>query len=237
MRTQTLLIAAALAMTTTLAACESEVDNKPAAKVVEADDKKGADTKADDKADDKAGDKADDKAADNGAATAGAAGTFAVAPDKSSIDWVGAKVTGDHKGGFKTFTGELTVADGKVTALTFDVDTTSIWSDTDMLTGHLKGPDFFDVEKFPKAAFKATKVEAKAEGDHTHVITGEMDLHGVKKTIAFPATVKVEADKVTANTEFTLKRFDFGIDYKGKANDLIKEDVLLKIKFEAPKKG
>ncbi len=230
MRTQTLLIAAALAMTTTLVACESEVDNKPAAKVVEAD--KTTDDKKDDK---KAGeDKKDDKGA---AAAPGASGTYAVATDKSEIGWVGAKVSGDHKGGFKAFTGELTVKDGNVTALSFDVDTKSLFSDAEKLTGHLKGADFFDVEKFPKAAFKATKVEAKAEGAHTHVITGEMDLHGVKKTIAFPATVMVEADKVTANTEFTLKRFDFGINYKGMADDLIKDDVLLKIKFEAPKKG
>ena len=231
MRTQILLIAAALAMTTTLAACESEVDNKPAAKVVETEEKKGDEAKADDK-------KGDDKKADNGAAAASAVkGTYVIAADKSSIDWVGAKVTGDHKGGFKTFTGDLTVDGGNVTALNFDVDTTSLWSDNDMLTGHLKGEDFFDVAKFPKATFKATKVEAKAEGKNTHVITGEMDLHGVKKTIAFPAAVTVADDKVTANTEFTLKRFDFGINYKGKANDLIKDDVLLKIKFEAPKKG
>ena len=235
MRTQILLIAAALSMTATLAACESEVDNKPAAKVVETEEK-GGEAKTDDKKAD--GEKAaGEKKADKGAAAAGAAGTFAIATDKSSIDWVGAKVTGDHKGGFKAFTGDLTVADGKVTALNFDVDTTSLWSDNDMLTGHLKGEDFFDVAKFPKATFKATKVEAKAEGKNTHVITGEMDLHGVKKTIAFPAAVTVADDKVTANTEFTLKRFDFGINYKGKANDLIKDEVLLKIKFDASKKG
>ncbi len=227
MRNRIMLVCAALAMTTTLAACESEVDNKPAAKVVETDKKtdgKKADTKVDEKK-------------DEGAAAAGTAVVYTASPETSSIEWVGAKVTGDHKGGFKKFDGSLTVEGDKVTSLEFTVDTTTLFSDNDMLTGHLKGEEFFDVAKFPKSTFKATKIEAKVEGDHTHLITGEMDLHGVKKTIAFPATVKVAADKVTANTEFTLKRFDFAINYKGKANDLIKDDVLLKIKLEAPKKS
>ena len=62
------------------------------------------------------------------------------------------------------------------------------------------------------------------------------ELHGVKKTISFPATVNVADDAVTAKSEFSINRKDFGINYPGKVNDLIRDDVLIKLDIRAPRK-
>lgn len=216
-----------------LMGCKSEIDNKPAAKVV--DTKKAPDTKK--TPDTKGAAKAPGKT-DAAKVLSLGPGDVKVSPS-SKIEWVGAKVTGDHKGGFKTFEGKLTPKAGGIEAVEFIVDTTSLYSDSGMLTGHLKNPDFFDVGKFPQASFVSTKIEAKPSKTGTHEITGDMTMHGVTKTIAFPAKVEVKDGKITADSEFTILRFDFGLKYPGKVGDLIKNEVLMKIHLEAdaPKKG
>ena len=208
-----------------MTACKSEVDNKPAATVT---DPKPADAKP---ADDKPA--ADPGAAKAPEAPAAAAKDLEVDAAASSIEWVGAKVTGDHKGGFKAFTGKASLNDkGELDKISFEVDTKSVFSDNEKLTGHLMSADFFDVEKFPTATFASTAIAAKP-GDNgaTHEITGDMELHGVKKTVAFPAKVSVEGGKVSAEADFKINRFDFDIKYAGKADDLIKEEVGLTIKL------
>jgi polyisoprenoid-binding protein YceI len=152
---------------------------------------------------------------------------------ESKIDFVGSKVTGKHEGGFKTFSGALSVADGTLVAegSAVEIDMTSTWSDAEKLTGHLKSPDFFDVEKFPSASFTLSSVEAGADGKTT--ITGNMMLHGVTKSITFPADVTVAEGQVSLKAEFSLKRFDFDIKYPGKADDLIREEVVIKLDVQA----
>ncbi|MCP3979296.1 MAG: YceI family protein [bacterium] len=155
---------------------------------------------------------------------------------ESKVEFTGSKLTGSHDGGFSAFTGEITVVDGDPTAsrVSVEIDTTSLFSDDDRLTNHLKGSDFFDVEKFAKASFESTEIVA-ADGGYT--ITGNLDLHGVEKSISFPATIDVAEDRVTARAEFFIQRFDFAIEYKGRADDLIRDEVVIRLDLIASAKG
>jgi polyisoprenoid-binding protein YceI len=208
-----------LAMGMTFAmACKSELDNKPSATVSEPTE-------------------AAPQAASAGAEPEQAVTTreLAIATEQSKIEWLGAKVTGDHPGGFKTWSGKAIVdSSNKIHGLSFDVDATSLYSDNERLEGHLRSPDFFDVENHPKSTFVSTAIADGAEGDATHTVTGNLMMRGVTRQISFPATIRVEGDKVLATTEFTINRTDFGINYKGMADDLIREEVLLKIHLEVP---
>ncbi|MEM7350725.1 MAG: YceI family protein [Acidobacteriota bacterium] len=149
--------------------------------------------------------------------------------DDSTIGFVGAKVTGTHDGGFKAFDGKVSVAGASAEGSSVEVviDTTSLWSDNDDLTGHLKSPDFFDVEQFPTATFKSTSIAANDEG--THTLTGNLELHGVTKQISFPADVKVSELGWAATAEFSINRMDFEIVYPGRPDDLIRDEVLIKL--------
>ena len=111
----------------------------------------------------------------------------------------------------------------------------SIWSDSDSLTGHLKGPDFFDVPKFAKTTFVTTEIKPGGDKGASHTITGNLDLHGVNKSITFPATVTITPEGASLKTEFALNRNDFGIVYPGKADDLIRNEVVLKLDLKATK--
>jgi polyisoprenoid-binding protein YceI len=162
--------------------------------------------------------------------------TYAFSQDGSSVDFVGAKVTRKHDGKFGTFKGTIQLVDDDATksSVSAEIDTASLSADDPKLTGHLKSPDFFDVEKFPKARFTSTSVKTGDKGT-THTVTGNLELHGVTKQISFPANVRTGPDGVHVDAEFAIRRKDFGIVYPGMPDDLIKDDVLLKLKIEAKK--
>jgi len=159
--------------------------------------------------------------------------TYAFDGEGSKIGFVGAKVTGKHDGGFGKFSGTVTVPDGSVEGARVDVeiDMSSIWTDTDKLTGHLLSPDFFDVANHPVAGFASTGI-SKA-GDGTYTVTGNLKLHGVEKSISFPAAIELGDGSASARGEFSIDRRDFGIVYPGMPDDLIKDDVLIKLGIEA----
>jgi len=153
---------------------------------------------------------------------------YVIAPE-STITFTGSKVTGSHGGGFKQFTGTIQVADGKVVGSSaIEIQMDSTYSDSERLTGHLKSPDFFDVAQFPSASFTVTGVES-SEG--THQVTGNLDLHGVVKSISFPAEIQVGGDGVVVRAEFAINRRDFKINYPGKPNDLIRDNVVIKLEI------
>jgi polyisoprenoid-binding protein YceI len=192
-----------------LIGCQSEIDNKTAADVAPA-------TPSAEQA---------KPATPAVAAAAVPAGSLTLQPG-SSIEWVGAKVTSDHTGGFKALSGHAVVADGTVKNATVTIDVSSIYSDHPKLTTHLLSDDFFDVSKFTTTTFEITEV-ATAEGGPS-TVTGTLDLHGIQKTISFPATVKTTDSSATISAEFTLLRKDFGMTYPGKSDNLIRDEVLVK---------
>jgi polyisoprenoid-binding protein YceI len=175
-------------------------------------------------------------AATQAASTSGA--TFKFSQQDSKIAFVGAKVTAKHEGSFGTFSGSLQVPNGDPTkgsvSVSIDMDTLS--TEPQKLMGHLKSPDLLDVAKFPKATFTSTAI--RAGGDKpgaTHTVTGNLLLHGVTKSISFPASIHPGGDQVDVDAEFSINRKDFGIVYPGMPDDLIKDDVLIRLTVRAKK--
>jgi polyisoprenoid-binding protein YceI len=163
--------------------------------------------------------------------------TLVISPENSKVEFVAAKVTRSHNGSFKQFAGAIELAKNGVEAsrVTIDIQTNSVVTDEPDLTKHLQTPDFFDVAKFPKANFTSTKIEANNAGGATHSVTGNFELHGVKKSIQFPATITVAPDSVSVNAEFSINRKDFGLVYPGKADDLIRDGVVIKLTLKVPR--
>ena len=118
---------------------------------------------------------------------------YTVDPAKSTITWIGKKVTGSHNGTIALQSGTLNVDGKKVTGGTFTIDMNSI-KDADgsaKLEGHLKADDFFGTAKFPTSTFVITKV---AGSGASLTVTGNLTIKGITKPVSFPATVAVNAD-------------------------------------------
>ncbi len=189
-----------------LFACATEIDDKPAAQVTPTPAKTAPEAPA------------------QPAAAAGDA--LPLKADGSSIGFVGAKITGSHDGGFNGFKGGLELADGKPVGTQVTIDMASTFADHPKLQKHLLSPDFFDVGKFTSASFKSSSIVAADAG---YTVTGALDFHGVSNEITFPATITVTDGSATAKAEFTIDRQQWGVSYPGKPDDLIKDDVLIKL--------
>lgn len=148
---------------------------------------------------------------------------------RSSVSFVGRKLSADHEGGFEDLSGTAKLVGYTPQGLKVTIQTTSVSSDHPKLTNHLKSPDFFNTEKYPTARFTSTKIRPGGEGVATHTITGELSMLAVTKRITFPATIVVTDAGATGLAEFKINRKDFGIVYPGRPDDLITDEVLLKL--------
>lgn len=159
---------------------------------------------------------------------------LAIDTTRSEVRWRAAKVTRAHDGGFHAFTGTVTVSDAAVTGVDLAIDTRSIWSDTERLTNHLKSADFFDVEQYPEARFVADRFVPVDSAGATHLVTGNLTMHGQTNAVTFPATITFGDGAVHATADFIIDRTDWAINYKGQADDLIENDVRLMFDIAAP---
>lgn len=163
---------------------------------------------------------------------------YQITPQNSKIEFVGSKVTGSENGSFGDFAGQIDFAgtpEQSHVNITIKMD--SITADAPDLTKHLKTADFFDVAKFPEASFVSTAIKAGGEGGASHTVTGNLTLHGVTKSITFPATINVTPGAATVDSTFSINRKDFGINYAGAADNAIRDNVVLTLKVHANKAG
>jgi polyisoprenoid-binding protein YceI len=160
-----------------------------------------------------------------------------VTSENSRVEFVGSKVTGSEGGRFEKFSGAVQLVDGRAekSRVELVIDINSVATDSNGLAEHLKSADFFDAQRFPEATFVSTEIKPGGEKGATHTVTGNLDLHGVKKSVTFPATIKVDADAATLDAVFAINRKDFRIMYAGRTNDLIRDEVVIKLRVRAPR--
>lgn len=169
-------------------------------------------------------------------ATAAQGQKYLITPQASKIEFVGSKVTGSHNGSFNDFTGDITYGGTpENSSVNIKIKTEAMTTDDEGLTKHLKTADFFDVAKYPEASFVSTEIKPGGDKGASHTVTGNLTLHGVTKAITFPATINVTPETATVDSTFSINRRDFGINYAGQANNLIRDDVVMKLTIRANK--
>ena len=165
-----------------------------------------------------------------------AVGPGAILPEGSKIEFIGTKPNGKHDGGFKSFTGSIKPVgeDFAKCTISIDLDIDSLYTDADpKLGGHLRSPDFFDVKKYPQSKFVSTAIKAEAKDGVTHVITGDLTLHGTTKSVTFPAKLGTTDDAVTLDGTFSIDRTEYGIAYDPAQ---VNKDVTIKVSIKAARK-
>jgi polyisoprenoid-binding protein YceI len=153
----------------------------------------------------------------------------AITPNNAKIVFVATHVgePNPRTGGFESFKGTAILGPENKTleSLSVEIDTSSIWTQIERLTNHLKSPDFFDVNEFPTAKFQTTNISAGDEpGQFT--ITGDLTLLDTTKEISFPTTVNMKGDDLTLNGQFKINRTDFGMDF---GPERVEDEVALTI--------
>lgn len=122
-------------------------------------------------------------------------------------------------GRFNTFAGRFSwdQANPGASGIEVEVDTASIdsnWAERDK---HLRGADFLDVAKYPKAVFRSTKYTGDAKGGR---LEGTLTLHGVTKPLTLDAQFIGEGPdpwggyRAGFKAQTMLRRADFGMTYE-----------------------
>lgn len=145
--------------------------------------------------------------------------TFTVDTQNSKLVWVGKKVTGEHTGTVPVSGGTLVWAGNKLKGGSFDIDVKSL-TVTDLtdpeynakLVGHLKNDDFFAVDKFPKANFVISSVTPK--GGDSYEIAGKLTIKGITNEVKFPAVVKADKGRLTAQAKIAVDRTKYNIKFR-----------------------
>jgi polyisoprenoid-binding protein YceI len=143
-------------------------------------------------------------------------------------------------GRFNDVSGSFTIAeDATKSSFNVVIKTESIDTNNKKRDSHLKSPDFFNAREFPTLSFKSTSVARGTDG--TLLVTGDLDCHGVTKSINFEVTETGSKTSpggdVSRGIEaiFTIKRSEFGIKYGLEGG--VGDDVRIIVALEGNKKA
>ncbi len=95
------------------------------------------------------------------------------------------------------------------------------------LTGHLKSPDFFNIEKYPYSKFELTGVQ-ESNGDYNSLVTGNLTILDVTKSISFNANINISDNEVSIKSEnFSVDRKNWGLTYNTEGTKGVPVDYLI----------
>lgn len=106
---------------------------------------------------------------------------------------------------------------------------------------HLKGPEFFDVKKFPKLTFKSTKISKAGPG---YKLTGELTIRDKTKPVTLDATLSAPVKTPWGNQARAakisgkIKRADFGLTWNKALETggvVVGDDVTINVSTEVTK--
>lgn len=117
------------------------------------------------------------------------------------------------KGTFKTFSGNITIADQvEDSSVEVSIDVPSVDTGNEQRDGHLRTADFFDLDNHNSIDFKSTSIKPKGDD---WVVTGDLTINGITKSV----DLKTEFGGVAggsagfeASTE--ILRSDYGIKFQ-----------------------
>jgi polyisoprenoid-binding protein YceI len=149
-----------------------------------------------------------------------AAGVWDVDVVHSNVRFVVPHLTiAEVEGRFKMFTGTIqaTTADFSDAKITYIIDAASINTENPKRDEHLRSPDFFEVEKFPKINFIATSF--KKVKNNQYVLEGNLTIKDVTQKVTFQTTyggiIKDQFGNVKAGFKATgkISRKAFGLSW------------------------
>ncbi|MCB9180574.1 MAG: YceI family protein [Flavobacteriales bacterium] len=106
-------------------------------------------------------------------------------------------------GSFKQFGAEAELEGDDLTnaQVSFWADTASIFTNDEKRDAHLRSPDFFDSEQFPKLTFTSTRIEGSGSN---WKVTGDLTIKGVTKPVTLDVEWSGQAKDPWGNTKAGL---------------------------------
>lgn len=154
------------------------------------------------------------------AAAAASGSTYSVDPVHSSAVFrVRHANASPFWGMFTAPSGSFTLDSADPTRSSFNIEikADNVYTGNEKRDNHLRSPDFFNAKQYPVIRFTSSSV-AKGEGN-TLMVTGALDLHGVKKEVTIPVELTGKApgmggrERAGIEATMNIKMSDF--EFKG----------------------
>lgn len=147
----------------------------------------------------------------------------------------------DIVGQFNNFDLTVTASKADFSDASFELsaEINSVFTSSEGRDEDLRGPDFFDAEKYPTLNFKSTAIKESTKNNYK--VAGNLSMHGFTKEIIVDfiyrgTMLNPNSKKITSGFQVlaTLKRSDFKVGLI-LPFDGLKDDVLIKMDGEFPK--
>ena len=150
------------------------------------------------------------------------------------------------RGRFEDFEGtfEVNEADPTQSKIAVEIQAASINTKEPQRDGHLKSPDFFEVEKYPTITFKSKRVE-KLDDQHVRLI-GDLTIKDVSKEVVLNVEYAGQAKSPwgTVNAGFTaqtkISRKEWGLTWNVALETggvLVGDEITISIELEIVKQA
>jgi polyisoprenoid-binding protein YceI len=146
-------------------------------------------------------------------------GEWQLDPAHTSVEFVARHLmVSKVRGRFGNVSGTIHVAEDPTESwVVVDIDTDSLETGDEKRDEHLRSPDFFDVERYPKITFRSTRLEGESPG--RFLVHGDLTVHGVTRPVSLGAEyhgwthspLGDERAGFSATTE--VDREDFGLTW------------------------
>ena len=169
------------------------------------------------------------------------AGTWTIDASHSEVSFtVRHMAVSKVRGRLGSVSGEIvTSQDPASSAVTAEVDVTTVTTFNEQRDGHIKSGDFFEIENHPTASFRSTSLTH--DGDD-FVLTGDLTLKGVTQPITLGLEVSGFGPDAYGGTRAgfsakgTINRRDFGLSFDAKLDNgglVVSDKVDLELDIEA----
>jgi polyisoprenoid-binding protein YceI len=97
------------------------------------------------------------------------------------------------------------------------IDVTKVYTGEDARDKDLRGPDFFDVARFPVIKFRSRRAAAGADGHFS--LVGDLTIRDVTKEVTLdvegpsPILKRPKEQRTVATATVTINRFDYGLKW------------------------
>jgi polyisoprenoid-binding protein YceI len=122
--------------------------------------------------------------------------------------------------------------------ITFECDVDSVYTNISDRDSHLKSPDFFAADEFPKITYTSTSVEK--DGDD-YIVTGDLTIRGITKPIVLDGSYNGNDVDMYGNTKHgfelsgKVNRADYGLTFNalsGKGNAMVGDEIKLIVSIQ-----
>jgi polyisoprenoid-binding protein YceI len=169
------------------------------------------------------------------------AGTWSIDPVHSEVGFtVRHMMVSKVRGRFRTFSGQIvTGASPLDSAVTAEIDLSSIDTGNEQRDAHIRSADFFEVETYPTMTYRSTGV--RADGD-VYILDGKLTLKGVTRDVPLALEINGFGPDAYGGTRvgFTaigeINRRDFGVNFTAvmeTGGAVVSDKITIQLEIEA----